>query len=521
MVLSRGLALAYSAFVILVIGSLSPLMTTAGQSPSLTYQHHDPILITNNGFGTFPGDGSESNPYVIEGLEIDGAGFWTSLTVPCIEIRDCNAHFIIRDNHLRWDGTSGLAVELERCSNGTIENNTIDQIYLGSWLWDCSNCTFSGNSVTTNGGQEEMGLFLLNSGNCSVWGNEFHSNGIMMYGDFLDKVVSNDIASNNTVSGLPIIFIKDQIGVHLDNIVAGQLLVAHCENITISNMNISDVNVGIALYFVMNATVENVDISGTSWDAMPIYNSTDVVVRYCHLYSNGYNGVTFYHVAGAVISNNLIEHNWPAGIAAMFNCSGVVAYNNYLIGNSMQIWGEMILDAGYPTGGNYYSDYVGQDLLSGPNQDLSGPDGIGDVPYLNASQQDRYPLMEPFGGGPGAAFFVSENPSAVGATLVFNASNSWDIGYQNQSLSFRWDFDDDGVWDVNWTTEKTAQWQYPGPGDYTVRLEVRDSIGLTRNTTMHMEVTPLVIPEFTGPLMLLVSILFLVVVIATSRSRRR
>ncbi len=496
-------------------------MTTAGESPSVAYLHHDPILITNNSFGMFPGDGSESNPYVIGGLEIDGAGLYTSLTAPCIEIRDCDAHFLIRDNHLRWDGTSGLAVELERCSNGTVENNTIDQIYLGTMFWDSSNCTFSGNSVTTNGGQEEMGLFLLNSDHCSVWGNEFHSNGVMMYGDVLDNVISNDISSNNTVSGLPIVFIKDQIGVHLDNITAGQLLVAHCEDLTISNMSISDVNVGLALYFVTNATVENVSISGTSWDAMPIYNSTDVVVRRCHLYSNGYNGVTLYHVEGAVISQNQIEGNWPGGIAAMSNSSGVVAYNNNLIGNSVQIWGDMALDAGYPTGGNYYSDYEGQDLMSGPNQDLPGPDGIGDVPYLNASQQDRFPLIEPYTGGPRAAFFVSDNQSVVGATLVFNASFSWDPGGQNSSLSVRWDFDDDGVWDVNWTTEETAQWQYLEPGVYTVRLEVRDSHGLTSNRTMQVEITPLVIPEFSGPLVPVLSILFLVVVIAVSRFRRR
>ncbi|MCK4758389.1 MAG: hypothetical protein KAS67_08055, partial [Thermoplasmata archaeon] len=54
----------------------------------------------------------------------------------------------------------------------------------------------------------------------------------------------------------------------------------------------------------------------------------------------------------------------------------------------------------YPSGGNYWSDYTGEDDFLGYDQDLLGSDGIGDTPYLiNTSQsigpEDNYPLMEP------------------------------------------------------------------------------------------------------------------------------
>jgi len=525
-VLSRALALASVVFAVFVASSLLPSVQIDREARTLAYLHHDPILVTNNSFGLFPGAGSASDPYVIEDMEIDGDGLWMSPTVPCIEIRDSDAHFVIRNNHLRWNGVSGLGVELERCSNGTIENNTVDHIYLGMWILDSNNCSVRGNSISTSGGQEEMGLFLLNSRQCSVWGNTFHSNGVIVCGDLLVNVITNDIESNNTVNGLPIVFVKNQENFLLDNIVAGQVLVANCENFTISNLSISDVDSGVALYFVSNVTVENLQITRTNWDAMAIYNSTELVIRFNHLYSNGYNGMTFYNVKGAEVSCNLMEENWPSGIASMFNSSGLIAFHNNLINNSEQIWGGMTLDAGYPTGGNYYSDYSGQDMMSGPDQDITGPDGIGDVPYMNASyeypsQRDRYPLMERFDSWPRAVFNVSESSSIVDNTLIFNASSCWDLGEQSSALSVRWDFNDDGVWEIDWRTEKTAQWQYSEQGSYTVRLEVRDSHGLTNNTTMRIEIIDPSIPEFTSPLVPIVSVMFLVAVVVRRRLRRR
>ena len=56
-------------------------------------------------------------------------------------------------------------------------------------------------------------------------------------------------------------------------------------------------------------------------------------------------------------------------------------------------------DKGYPDGGNYWSDYIGMDENSGPNQNLTGSDDIGDIPYIlyhksnQDKNQDNYPLM--------------------------------------------------------------------------------------------------------------------------------
>jgi len=74
-------------------------------------------------------------------------------------------------------------------------------------------------------------------------------------------------------------------------------------------------------------------------------------------------------------------------------------YDNELINNTYQVINLQSVnawDAGYPSGGNYWSDYAGVDLKSGPSQDMSGSDGIGDTRYvIDENNTDRYPLISP------------------------------------------------------------------------------------------------------------------------------
>jgi hypothetical protein len=75
-------------------------------------------------------------------------------------------------------------------------------------------------------------------------------------------------------------------------------------------------------------------------------------------------------------------------------------YHNTFIENAHQAYdssGNNRWNASYPAGGNYWSDYNGTDRYSGPGQNESGSDGMGDTPYTNieggSGAQDDYPLM--------------------------------------------------------------------------------------------------------------------------------
>jgi hypothetical protein len=90
-------------------------------------------------------------------------------------------------------------------------------------------------------------------------------------------------------------------------------------------------------------------------------------------------------------------------------------------------------DNGYPSGGNYWSDYNGTDLYSGPYQNVTGSDGIGDTPYvIDANNTDHYPLMgafTDFNVAPGVDVQVVSNSTLSdfdfnGTAILFNVSGA-------------------------------------------------------------------------------------------------
>jgi len=80
---------------------------------------------------------------------------------------------------------------------------------------------------------------------------------------------------------------------------------------------------------------------------------------------------------------------------------------------------------------------------------------------------------------PTASFSVNPDGGFLQDIFIFNASSSSDPEDDNSSLLCRWDFDGDGVWDTEYSTTKSVQYQYTDPGFYEAALEVKDSEGLT------------------------------------------
>ncbi len=124
-----------------------------------------------------------------------------------------------------------------------------------------------------------------------------------------------------------------------------------------------------------------------------VFTMNDQGVR---LYSPCTNNII---TANRVLNNvyeGMIERMPPNG--TFFN--NTFFHNNFINNTNPFIYrySGNIWDDGYPSGGNYWSRYTGSDTFSGPYQNETGKDGIGDMPYaVNSYESDRYPLIYQYG----------------------------------------------------------------------------------------------------------------------------
>ncbi len=236
-------------------------------------------------------------------------------------------------------------IDLSGRSNITVKNTQVTQFGHGIYLSYSSNNTLFGNNITNN----NKGVYLSYSSNNSVYENNIRAND-KWEGVYLGHSSNNTLSRNN-----------------ITNNYRGFLLSWSSSNI-ISGNSITNNYYGVELYCSSNNSLSGNVMNNNTYN----------------LYICGYKATCvhnkFYH-------NNFLNN--PCQV--LFGYSGALAYPNF--------W-----DDGYPSGGNYWSDYTGSDLYTGPGQNLTegiGSDGIGDTPYvIDANNTDHYPLMIPWTSNP-------------------------------------------------------------------------------------------------------------------------
>ena len=185
-------------------------------------------------------------------------------------------------------------------------------------------------------------------------------------------------------------------GTYLENIVVNKTVTLIGED---SNNTIID---GGGFGTVILVIANNVSISKftikNSGSTLPDNGILINQASYCNVSNNiltsNYFGIWLKDSSNNVLSNNNVTDN-NYGIGLEDSSNNTIYHNKFV--NTLQISNTQsinIWDNGYPSGGNYWSDYTGVDLKSGLNQDQLGSDGIGDTPYtIDANNTDRYPLM--------------------------------------------------------------------------------------------------------------------------------
>jgi len=332
-------------------------------------------------------------------------------------------------------------MELSGRTNMMVRNTHIKNFYYGIWLSYSSNNSISGNNIANN----RCGIFLGASSNNSVGGNNITANnldGIKVSYSSNNSVGGNNITGNNW-DGISLSYSSNNSisGNHIENNWDGISLDESCNN-SVSGNNITGNNWdGIELcYYSKYNSISGNNIAANNYEGICVeYSSNNNITgnnitasNWCGItlwYSSNYNGISendiannnrgvylFHESSNNTVSRNTIINN-ENGVF-LYGVSDNMFYHNNFIDNTKQVYiytsgCANIWDNGYPSGGNYWSDYEGSDIYSGPYQNETGGDEIGDAPYvIDDYNQDNYPLMKPWTPPPITAT-MDVNPDAL------------------------------------------------------------------------------------------------------------
>lgn len=181
---------------------------------------------------------------------------------------------------------------------------------------------------------------------------------------------------------------------------------------------------GISLVTVTNVTITKMNIV-SFWEGIYLNGGWQNNIVKNRIASNNV-GIDIYSGRHTIIENDLVNNDLWCTLGRynkiyhnnVINSSAHVAQAD--LGDYNQIW-----DGDYPVGGNYWSSYNGTDLYSGPNQNETGSDGLGDTPYgiLYYENMDHYPLMKPYSGSHDVGVTsMDTSKNVVGRGCGLNAS---------------------------------------------------------------------------------------------------
>lgn len=375
---------------------------------------------------------------------------------------DTNSQGLISNNIINGNFTGAIMGINQYASNSTISHNSvIINSGFGSaavYIYN-SNTSILNNVATTHNGLYAYGVFgQSNSGknlnNILIENNTLDVNGSVSGGIYLAGfTISNSTVSHNSIvsqgiqdvgallSGNNTNVIHNSIfarsssgsGAMADGITYG--LNGPNRNVSISSNDIytSAMNTsnGITAYGTNYSTLSNnhvmLNITQTTLNSnLVLLAAVNHTLISGNTFSSGKNYSTF-AVNMDFSQNDTFVNNVFSGSSGLFNFTesgnNLFYHNNFLrytdYGSSKNSSGNSF-NLSYPVGGNYWGPTLTLvDTHSGPKQNLSGSDGIGDTPLTMNIGVDYYPLVYQW-NEPTVTFTEKGLPANQKWTLEYN-----------------------------------------------------------------------------------------------------
>ena len=272
-------------------------------------------------------------------------------------------------------------ISLDGVENCEVSNNTVIHcVQPGIMLKFSNNNTIKNNNASFNGlgGEGWYGIYLTNSNNNLIQENVASDNG--EYGINLFPSCNNNVLVGNVAQ-------RNDYGIYMFTDCEGNVIKSN----VLSNNRYAGIDMRLNCHdnSVLNNTIKNNVVAGIS-----LMESGKNTIKGNAITGNGRYGV---QVQSGSEGNTIINNTISLSQTGIFlDASGNTIYKNAIVENVVQADDrrENTWNAEYPKGGNLWSDYLGEDLMSGPDQDVAGMDHFGDQPYrINEEAVDKYPIM--------------------------------------------------------------------------------------------------------------------------------
>ena len=331
-------------------------------------------------------DGTEAHPYqnITAALESASAG-----TIIYVYDGVYNENIVINET-VSLIGENSKTTIIDGSGIGTVVKITVNNVMIsgftinnsgqewphsGLTLAGARSCTISGNDITDN----LDGIRLIDSSsNNSIFKNSITSNlgGISLYYSSNNSIRKNSItgnngfgiflhaSSNNSINGNEMV--SNHWGIELD-------FLSDCNSISGNEIRVNDVD-GIKFEHSMNNTVSGNSIQENNGCGVRILGTSE------------YN---------RIFKNDIISNSY--GIVLSGSSTNNAIFHNNFVGNQQQALTDNFTgnqwDDGYPSGGNYWSDY--RERYS--NASEIDNSGLWNMPYIiDSVNRDHYPHMNKY-----------------------------------------------------------------------------------------------------------------------------
>jgi len=331
--------------------------------PSDSWSNFSFIHIKDNwstaaGYDWCSGDGSWSNPYILENITIDVANSPTGAGI-LIE-GSVNDYFIISSctftNSQPDIVDSAKAIWLKDSNNGTIERNNCTDCRYGVDIMNSNNNSANYNNITycfygievENADDNNLtsniikdcdygitvyswrmpGIF--DSFNNILKNNKLFNCGVVI-GFTHDEALSTSIDLSNKANNRSIYYYIGENSLGSDNFTdAGQVILFYCNNSIISDLNLSHISYGLTLEQCNNNTISRNDLSYNRLQGLALIFSSNNTVSNNSVLNCIRSGI----IIGDYSNNNTIANNtFSNGKEAI--CIGYNNEKNKILNNTM------------------------------------------------------------------------------------------------------------------------------------------------------------------------------------------